>query len=556
MNAKEFLSHFDKHTPTTKGVLVKCPGHEDSKASLQVYEGSDGKILLHCFAGCTTATVLAAMNLTLKDLFPDKKVVEKFRAPVASAPTVKPKLVKAYDYRDAFGRLVYQACRLDPKSFRQRRPNPKFDATQPESRENQVWKFDMEGVTRVLYNLPEVLKANLVVLTEGEKDADNVRRVTGMIATCNVGGAGKWLEAYTDSLEGKEVVICGDNDEPGKKHVDLVFESIAGKVKSARVIKLPDSVKDVSDFFEQKGEKAAEEFGKLFDAAQVFHKGLRVPVYSMAEIEPAFENFVERFDKDSVPLSRWLPKLAVLDPLMGGDVVLIIGGTGVAKTALAQNIVMNVCLPSSTLFFEIELTLEKMFRRFVQIRQGMTRQDVMEMYRQKAGPGKMILEKEFANLVICPQSKLSTSDIERIINQSALKIGEAPKNVVIDYAQLIKSEGNSRYERASNVAEELKVIAKACDVRMFLLSQVGRPPKEDSKEAARGVGLYDAKESGSLENSCALALGIWRDPRDQTLLNLRVLKATEGGAGLVMQCHFDGATMQISQREEQASTND
>ena len=248
--------------------------------------------------------------------------------------------------------------------------------------------------------------------------------------------------------------------------------------------------------------------------------------------------------------------LAALDPLMGGDVILVIGGTGVAKTALAQNIVLQVCLPSPTLFFEVELTEEKMFRRFIQVRTGQTRDEVMEMYRQKAGPGRPMLEREFRNLHICPLSKLDTAKIEEVIRQSALKIGAAPTNVVIDYAQLIKSEGKSRYERASNVAEDLKVIAKACDVRMFVLSQIGRPAKEDEKSNAKGVGLHDAKDSGSLENSSALALGIWRDAHDPTLLTLRVLKATEGGAGMIVKCDFDGTNLRITQRDDPPSTED
>ena len=90
---------------------------------------------------------------------------------------------------------------------------------------------------------------------------------------------------------------------------------------------------------------------------------------------------------------------------------------------------------------------------------------------------------------------------------------------------------------------------------MFVLSQVSRPPKDD-KEAARGVGLHDAKDSGSLENSSALAFGIWRDPHDATLLNLRVLKATEGGAGLLLKCNFNGSNLQITERADEPSVED
>ncbi len=51
--------------------VARCPAHDDKTASLSVGEGDDGRVLLHCFAGCRTANVVAALGLTMRDLFPD-----------------------------------------------------------------------------------------------------------------------------------------------------------------------------------------------------------------------------------------------------------------------------------------------------------------------------------------------------------------------------------------------------------------------------------------------------------------------------------------------------
>ena len=68
---------------------------------------------------------------------------------------------------DADGVLLFQVCRFDPKDFRQRRPDPDHPGQ---------WIWKMSGVERVLYRLPEVLKAvsegRVVFIVEGEKDAD------------------------------------------------------------------------------------------------------------------------------------------------------------------------------------------------------------------------------------------------------------------------------------------------------------------------------------------------------------------------------------------------
>ena len=53
------------------GWQSQCPSHEDRSPSLSIREGSDGRVLLFCFAGCETPAVLRALGLTYRDLFGD-----------------------------------------------------------------------------------------------------------------------------------------------------------------------------------------------------------------------------------------------------------------------------------------------------------------------------------------------------------------------------------------------------------------------------------------------------------------------------------------------------
>lgn len=53
-----------------RGWIARCPAHEDRSPSLSISEGHDGRVLLHCFAGCSTESVLAAIGLSMRDLFP------------------------------------------------------------------------------------------------------------------------------------------------------------------------------------------------------------------------------------------------------------------------------------------------------------------------------------------------------------------------------------------------------------------------------------------------------------------------------------------------------
>jgi hypothetical protein len=55
---------------TGKGWIALCPAHEDRKPSLRIAEGSDGRVLLRCFAGCSPEEIVRALGLELRDLFP------------------------------------------------------------------------------------------------------------------------------------------------------------------------------------------------------------------------------------------------------------------------------------------------------------------------------------------------------------------------------------------------------------------------------------------------------------------------------------------------------
>lgn len=50
---------------------ARCPAHDDKAPSLAIRELDDGRILLHDFGGCAAADVLAAVGLSLPDLYPD-----------------------------------------------------------------------------------------------------------------------------------------------------------------------------------------------------------------------------------------------------------------------------------------------------------------------------------------------------------------------------------------------------------------------------------------------------------------------------------------------------
>src|SRR5262249_9175467 len=151
----------------------------------------------------------------------------------------KGKIVATYDYKDGQGALLYQVVRLDPKDFRQRRPDGK---------DGWIWTA---GERRVLYRLAALMQypAASVFLCGGEKKADR-RASLGHCATTVA--CGKWTDECVKALAGRDVLILEDNDEAGRKKAAETANALRGTAKSIRVVQLPGlpDKGDVSDWLD------------------------------------------------------------------------------------------------------------------------------------------------------------------------------------------------------------------------------------------------------------------------------------------------------------------
>jgi len=187
------------------------------------------------------------------------------------------KIVEKYNYTDEEGIKLFRVCRTEPKGFFQQRPNGKGG-----------WIKGIKGVRRVLYRLPEVVKANEILIAEGEKDADNLSKIGFKATTCPM-GAGKWKPEYNKYLKGKDVVLIPHNDDEGRKHVQQVADSLTGTVKSLKVLDLPGlpDKGDVSDFIEKHEDKeqAAEGLAVMIEGTgQYKQRAKRITQFTAEEL--------------------------------------------------------------------------------------------------------------------------------------------------------------------------------------------------------------------------------------------------------------------------------
>jgi RecA-family ATPase len=257
-------------------------------------------------------------------------------------------VVKTYDYVDDAGKLLFQVCRLDPKDFRQRRP----DQTRHDG-----WTWSVRGLRSVPYRLPELTEALAQGLTvfvvEGEKDADNLWRI-GLPATCNAGGVGKWRDELNSYFTDADVVVIEDNDPqkkhpktgepmfhedgrpilPGQDHAQAVAAALTGVGARVRVLKLkkfwPEMPLkgDVSDWL--KAGNTREQLDALVDQTPTWE-----PQQNDGEAPAAFTfiNILRWHGIEPKPRSFTVP-----ERIPNANVTLLTGEGGIGKTLLMQQL--------------------------------------------------------------------------------------------------------------------------------------------------------------------------------------------------------------------------
>src|SRR5262245_63486625 len=140
-------------------VKAPGPGHSaiDRSLSVRLDASAPGGFVVHSFAqddpiACKDYVREKAGLAAFKPQRRRRASTDTINAMLAGAmlslKTEAPtgRIVAAYDYTDDEGELLYQVVRLEPKDFRQRRPDGK---------DGWTWSA---GERRVLYRLPELVQ--------------------------------------------------------------------------------------------------------------------------------------------------------------------------------------------------------------------------------------------------------------------------------------------------------------------------------------------------------------------------------------------------------------
>jgi putative DNA primase/helicase len=254
----------------SKGWVAKCPCHDDRTASLSITDGDDGRLLLHCFAGCEFNDI--------KDVLRDRGHLGTDRmgrarrtlAYVASAPADHEPDSRALAlWRDAdplFGTPVQiylerRGILIMPPSLRchggsramlaaVQRPDGKIVAVQS--------TFLTLNGAKAAVAIPKVTTgalgggavrfaaaAEVMGIAEGVETALSAMVMAEMPVWASLGSQRLDRVVLPDLV--REVHIFADRDAPGRKGADLAAEK---HLRDGRTVELhfpPDGINDFND---------------------------------------------------------------------------------------------------------------------------------------------------------------------------------------------------------------------------------------------------------------------------------------------------------------------
>ncbi len=293
------------------GWSARCPAHDDKSPSLSVQEGDDGRVLLCCHAGCTTADVAAAIGMKVADLMPTNGTARR----QAPRPPVPPKPTKTYPTHEAAlqayrlgepSRIwTYETGQGDLVGAVGRWDGPDGKQVRPVALVANGWACAAMPAPRVLYNLPIIRESDGTIwVHEGESCADAAREL-GLVATTSAGGSKAATKSNWSPLAGREVVLLPDCDDPGEQYVADVTRLLSelNPPATVRILRLPNlpAGGDIVDYIGANPNTTADDLRRLAEAVTV--EALEVD----AQSEAAALFGPEHEDEPKVALPAWVP---------------------------------------------------------------------------------------------------------------------------------------------------------------------------------------------------------------------------------------------------------
>lgn len=454
---------------------------------------------------------------------------------------------------------------------------------------------NLKGVTMPLFNAAALYSSDVCFVVESPLCAISITQEGGAaVAISGTGGKGRLIDQLKKKPTGAALVLCLDNDEPGRKataEIGAALEEINAYCVNGTAAIMGEGQDPQGDVYHKDPNDVLQTSAKLLRQAIEETVAETRRQHSMTAQEAEMERqqrtgagMVEAFLQD-IQTRKYEPMptgITDIDSAIGGgfirqQLVLLGAAPGAGKTALAQWIFEGMAKRGITcVYLNLEMSREQILARsFARLaaRRGhkIKTTAILQGYKWTDEQRAAIMDAagEYRD-TIAPRMVYNpdgvTGNLDSILSyieteaQRAEKAGLPAPCVCLDYLQIVT--GDQREDSATVIKRAVKGLKDyAINHHTVVFVIIAHNRKSNETGSAT---MESGRDTSALEYSADLQLALTftkclkrdgmkaKNPEDLTdaerkEITLRIVKGRFGGMGREVDLHFDGETMTYTQ---------
>lgn len=389
-------------------------------------------------------------------------------------------------------------------------------------------KYDNPAGAKVeLFNAQAIYneESRPVFIVEGAFDALSIIEAGSQAVALNsTSNYNKVLEMVRKKATKNTLILCLDNDEAGAKATPELARGL-------QELNISHITADICGGYKDPNEALTADKSAFTGAIKAAESAAKPQPAGLLTLERAI-SILEAVDDHYLEMPGF-PQLSEMAKIKTHDTIVIAADTGAGKSSLALNFLHELQDRYPALYINLEMDEATILQRLVAIHTGIEL-DEIEGYKHdsytrskvNAAISEIVGRKDISLLADVYDLK----EIERQI-QAVTKDRTEPTIVFIDTGLLVTTANKSasRYERFTQISEELRRISRLNNIVMFVLLQQNRAGKQDEKKEPTNSSL---KESGSWENDATKIMFLWWNDKTQSK-ELAITKNRSGKTGSI-----------------------
>lgn len=227
-----------------------------------------------------------------------------------------------------------------------------------------------------------------------------------------------------------------------------------------------------------------------------------------------------------------------------GQFVVLGAQQATGKSMFAMQFALNMARQGkSILFVSLEMPEEQVLRRVWANLRKISYGQLMQRKRDEqlmASIDALRATIQGMNIELLCEGGVSVQDIEKRVAKKHYDV------VIVDYVQLLRGKGKSRYEEVTGISNGLKSLAMKYDTAVLGLAQLSKEGQKSGRPFA-----YHLKDSSSLEQDAEVIMLLHKDMEDPEcqnghMIKMYIEKNRNGISGATFRFYVDFPTMQIT----------